>query len=115
MTTEGQFEGSTAVLDRPKVDIAEIVGALPAQACECLFEDCELHEDRCDREAKWAVRTHAFENVEDENHYLTFNLCDDCLESIRDLAVSVVGSPPCLCGLAAKCVDDVVGPIVELP
>ncbi|QSM03812.1 Uncharacterised protein [Mycobacteroides abscessus subsp. abscessus] len=115
MTAQHRSEGAAGALERPGVDIEEIVGDMPASACECLFADCRLHHRGCDREAKWAARVHAWICPTDANHYRVFNLCDECKKRIEAQSLLSVGSgSSCICGMTGMSVSDFIGPVVHL-
>lgn len=115
MGSGAQSGDATGVLS-PEIDIAEIVGAMPARACECLFADCHLHGRGCDRVAKWTARVHAWINRTDTNHYQVFNLCDDCKKRLEahSLRLTRTAARSCTCGMAGKSVSDYIGPVMPL-
>ncbi|MFA4080504.1 hypothetical protein ONA92_02160 [Mycobacteroides salmoniphilum] len=115
LRARGDSGGSTAVLERPEVDIAEIVGAMGAKACQCLFVVCPCHETRCDQEAKWAARIHGWVRRGDAEHYKVYDLCDDCKKHIEESVRQLVGTDgACSCGMTGKSVSDYIGPVMPL-
>ncbi len=111
----GGSEGSTGVLERPAIDIAEIVGGMGAKACQCLFVVCPCHENRCEQEAKWAARIHGWVRRGDPDHYKVYDLCDDCKKHIEESVRQLVGSAgACSCGMTGKSVSDYIGPVIPL-
>ncbi len=117
LRARGDSGGSAGVLDRPKADIAEVVGDMAAKVCECLFEDCHLHASGCSREAKWAARVHAWINPTDTIHHRVFNLCDDCKKRLEAQAIGLIkfgGVTSCTCGMTGKLVSDYIGPVMPL-
>lgn len=115
MSAEHQSRGSMGVLERPVVDIAEIVGGMGAKACQCLFVVCPCHENRCDREAKWAARIHGWVRPGDADHYKVYDLCDDCKKHVEESAQRLVGiEGACSCGMTGMSLSDYIGPVMPL-
>ncbi|CPR79445.1 hypothetical protein PP568_13175 [Mycobacteroides abscessus] len=115
MSAELESEGSTGVLERPVIDVAEIVGDMGAKACQCLFVICPCHENRCDRQAKWAARIHGWVQRGDPQHYKVYDLCDDCKRHIEESVQQLVGiGGACSCGMTGTSVSDYFGPVMPL-
>lgn len=95
MTAETHSVGATGVLSRP--DISEIVGEMPARACECSIKDCggvRHPHGKCKNSAKWAARVHG--EGGGEHGEFVFILCDGCI----GVAMAIYSArPSCLvCG-----------------
>lgn len=102
------------------VDVADLVGAMPQQVCEC--EHCESHRRSdgrgCERTPKWAVRVHTLScmlgsvNGPDEVQVM---LCDPCFEATKAWTLGAVHRGiRCGCGKRVQAVTDLVGPVVHL-
>ncbi|MGH3956446.1 MAG: hypothetical protein ACRDTI_20670 [Mycobacterium sp.] len=93
------------------VDIAAIVGDMPAKACECPSESCQCGGD-CDHQAKWIARGHLADNF--QCWQVQIYLCDPCLQRARLIASEWAGGTCRTCGLVTKTADDIVGPVIAL-
>lgn len=101
------------------VDIADLVGAMPQQVCEC--EHCESHRRSdgrgCDRTPKWAVRIHTLACMSTlaEPDEIQVMLCGPCFEATNAWALGAVHRRVrCGCGKLVQAVADLVGPVVHL-
>lgn len=95
MTAQHRSEGATGVLSRPEVDIAELVGDMPAQPCQCGINGCNgtKHQHGCDHRARWVVRVHGKTDTEHGDFIL--NLCDECLRVARAIKAETGNCKAC--------------------
>lgn len=115
MSAQRQSGGATDVLERPVIDVAEIVGGMAAKACQCMFVVCPCHENRCDQQWKWAARIHGWVQRGDPQHYKVYDLCDDCQRHIEESVQQLVGiGGACSCGMTGTSVSDYFGPVMPL-
>lgn len=98
------------------VDIADLVGAMPQQVCEC--EHCESHRRSdgrgCDRTPKWAVRIHTLACMSTlaEPDEIQVMLCGPCFEATNAWALGAVHRR--VRCKRVQAVTDLVGPVVHL-
>ncbi|AMT72137.1 hypothetical protein [Mycobacteroides immunogenum] len=91
------------------VDVADLVGAMPQRACECMSIYCEQHIGRvCGRAAKWMVRCHSYDYIFKRCLDPVLHMCDDCLEICTKACEALDLPAQCECGQAFECVADML-------
>lgn len=101
MTTHKQAEGNTGVLDRLGVDIAGLVGDMPAQPCEYLeFES----SPRCVMQAKWAARLHVADHRCGVCWVEVESICDRHKKELVAMVAQDAGRPCDSCGATTAAV-----------
>ncbi|WP_016889548.1 hypothetical protein [Mycobacteroides abscessus] len=105
MTAQHRFEGNTGVLERPRVDFTDLVGAMPATACEYQERD---NSPRCGSQARWAARVHIFDHGAGVCEVIVEALCDRHKIELAELVAHDADIPCYCCGVPTASVFRVV-------
>lgn len=105
MTAPRRFEGNTGVLERPGVDFTDLVGAMPATACEYQERD---NSPRCGSQARWAARVHITDHGAGTCGVTAEALCDLHKTELTELVAHDADTPCDSCGVSTASVFRVV-------
>ncbi|SLG71357.1 Uncharacterised protein [Mycobacteroides abscessus subsp. abscessus] len=96
-------------------DIKELVGDMPARACECELDTCpsrHAYDETCCGESKWVARLHGVSRSTGEHGEIVLSLCEACLTTLRAyVAGALVFKTHCSCGMP---IDKWIGPVMPL-
>lgn len=105
MTAEHRSESATGVLDRPGVDLAGLIGGMPATGCE--YQERE-NSPRCGSQARWAARVHIFDHGAGSCEVIVEALCDLHKIELAELVAHDADIPCYCCGVPTASVFRVV-------